>query len=192
MVRILKAYREVWSDEVKEFQLQERVNGVEIAVTAFFNGEKFIDYVNINFEHKKLFPGNFGPATGEMGTTMFWTKQSQLFDKTLKRMEPTLKKEGYVGSIDLNCIVNSTGIYPLEFTSRFGYPAISIQAEGMNSSIGDFLYNIADGKGDDIKVKKGFQIGIRILVPPYPFKDQKTFDSYSKDATVTFKNPKKN
>jgi hypothetical protein len=46
-------------------------------------------------------------------------------------MEPVLDSEGYVGYIDVNCIVNNHGIYPLEFTSRFGYPTISIQQAGM-------------------------------------------------------------
>ena len=42
-------------------------------------------------------------------------------------MEAKLAAERYVGYIDINCIVNNNGIYPLEFTARFGYPAISIQ-----------------------------------------------------------------
>jgi hypothetical protein len=46
-------------------------------------------------------------------------------------MTPKLREEGYIGFIDVNCIVNSNGIYPLEFTSRFGYPTISIQQEGL-------------------------------------------------------------
>jgi phosphoribosylamine--glycine ligase len=64
VVRMLEAYKRAFSDEIKIFQLQRRVTGVEVAVGAFFNGKKFITPVNINFEHKKLFPGNIGPPTG--------------------------------------------------------------------------------------------------------------------------------
>jgi phosphoribosylamine--glycine ligase len=53
-------------------------------------------------------------------------------------MEPKLAEEGYVGHIDVNCIVNHHGIYPLEFTS-LGYPTISIQQAGMITPIGQFL-----------------------------------------------------
>ncbi len=64
---------------------------------------------------------------------------------TLKKMEPRLRDERYVGYIDVNCMVNSNGIYPLEFTSRFGYPTISIQQEGMLTPIGEFFFRLAEG-----------------------------------------------
>ncbi|MFH1536390.1 MAG: phosphoribosylglycinamide synthetase C domain-containing protein [Patescibacteria group bacterium] len=187
VIRVLKAYQRVWSKKIKEFILQKRVQGIEVAVGAFFNGHNFIYPININFEHKKLFPGNVGPATGEMGTSMFWSGPNKLFNQTLKKMESTLAKVRYIGYIDINCIVNGNGIYPLEFTSRFGYPTISIQQEGMLTPIGDFFYRLANEEDFEFKVKKGFQIGIRLVVPPFPFKDKSTFDAYSKGATIVFK-----
>ena len=189
VVRVLEAYKRVWADTIKIFQLQNRVIGVEVAVGAFFNGSRFLHPININFEHKKLFPGNIGPATGEMGTSMFWSKPNRLFAATLEKMEKLLAREGYVGYIDLNCIVNGQGIYPLEFTSRFGYPTIQIQSDGLAMPLADFFYALASGSNEPIKVKKGFQIGVRVVVPPYPFKDKLTFDSYSKGATIVFKKP---
>ncbi len=133
VIRVLEAYKKSFPDEIRQFQLQRRVTGVEVAVGAFFNGKEFIYPLNVNFEHKKLFPGNIGPSTGEMGTAMFWSGPNKLFNSTLKKMEAKLASESYVGYIDLNCIVNGNGIYPLEFTARFGYPTISIQQEGMTT-----------------------------------------------------------
>jgi len=187
VIHVLEAYKKVWSKTIKVFQLQKRVSGVEIAVGAFFNGQKFIYPLNINFEHKKLFPGNIGPATGEMGTSTFWSGPNKLFNNTLLKMEEKLAQEGYVGYIDINCIVNGNGIYPLEFTARFGYPTISIQQESMITPMGEFLYLLACNQDPQLKVKKGFQIGVRLVVPPYPFSDKKIFDVYSKDATIVFK-----
>ena len=43
--------------------------------------------INVNFEHKKLFPGNIGPSTGEMGTAMFWSGPNRIFNNTLAKME---------------------------------------------------------------------------------------------------------
>jgi phosphoribosylamine---glycine ligase len=187
VVRVLEAYKKSFPDEIKVFQLQKRVTGVEVAIGAFFNGKEFAFPLNVNFEHKKLFPGNIGPSTGEMGTTMFWSGPNKLFNSTLKKMEPLLAREGYVGYVDLNCIVNGNGIYPLEFTSRFGYPTISIQQEGMSTPIGEFFHDLAAGTTNKFRVKSGFQLGVRIVVSPFPFDDDATFNSVSKNAAILFK-----
>ena len=188
VIQVLSDYSKAWSEKILQFQLQKRLSGVEVAVGAFFNGKEIVIYpINVNFEHKKLFPGNLGPSTGEMGTAMFWSGPNRLFNATLKKFETKLAEEGYVGYIDLNCIVNSHGIYPLEWTTRFGYPTISIQQEGMLEPISDFFYNLANGVADKIKVKSGFQIGVRIVVPPFPYTDDETFEVKSKDSVIYFK-----
>ncbi|MBI4098473.1 MAG: phosphoribosylamine--glycine ligase, partial [Candidatus Magasanikbacteria bacterium] len=125
----------------------------------------------------------------EMGTLMFWSGPNRLFNQTLKKLEPKFAEEGYVGYMDINCIVNGHGIYPLEFTSRFGYPTIFIQHEGMVTPIGEFLYELAAGHDPKLKVKSGFQIGVRLVVPPFPFTDKKTFEIKSKDSIIYFKKP---
>jgi phosphoribosylamine-glycine ligase len=113
---ILQLYKKNWGKKIKEFQLQKFISGVEVAVGAFFNGEDFIMPLNVNFEHKKMFPGELGPSTGEMGTALFSTSRSPIFEETLAKMKGKLAASGYVGYIDINCIVNSRGIYPLEWT----------------------------------------------------------------------------
>ena len=173
----------------KSFSSSAGWSGVEVAVGGFFNGKNFIYPININFEHKKLFPGDIGPPTGEMGTSMFWSGPNQLFNQTLLKMEPKLAEEGYVGYIDLNCIVNNNGIYPLEFTARFGYPTISIQQAGMITPIGQFFWISRTAPIQSSKMRSGFQIGVRIVVPPFPFDDDETFDSFSKNSAIIFKKP---
>lgn len=187
VIRVLKAYEKSWGNDFGNFQLQKKVKGVEISVAAFFNGNEFLYPINITFEHKKLFTKELGVSTGEMGTSMFWVKDSPIFDATLLKFQSTLAKHKFVGHIDINCIVNGKGIYPLEFTSRFGYPQISIQRAGLNEPIGQLLYNIASGLKFNIQVKKGFQVGAFIVVPPFPYEDKKTFSLFSKDAVVVFK-----
>ena len=187
IIRVLRAYEKTWGDQNWTFQLQRRVSGVEISASAFFNGREFVKPINITFEHKKLFPKELGVSTGEMGTSMFWTDENPIFDATLKKMEKTLAKEHFTGHIDLNCIVNGQGIYPLEFTSRFGYPQISIQRAAINEPFGQMLYRIAKGESFTINTKRGFQVGAYMVVPPFPYNDPKTFNLFSKDAVVVLK-----
>jgi phosphoribosylamine--glycine ligase len=189
VIHVLESYQAVYADTVKVFQLQRRMRGVEVAVGAFFNGNDFMLPININFEHKPLFPGNIGPATGEMGTCMYWSEPNRIFKATLAKLRDKLAEESYVGYIDVNCIVNGQGIYPLEFTARFGYPTISIQADGINMPMGDFLYGMASGTLTRFKTRKGFQIGLRIVVPPFPYDDPKTFSANSKDRVIIFRKP---
>jgi len=187
---LLEHNKKSWS-AIKSFQLQKFVAGVEVAVSAFFNGHDFIYPINVNFEHKKLFPGDLGPFTGEMGTLMYWDNSNNLFRATLGKMRDKLAESKYVGAIDVNCIVNGKGIYPLEFTSRFGYPTISIMMEGVQSPWGEFLYSIAKGEDYKLKTKRGFQIGVVIVVPPFPYHNAKEFEMY-KNTSIVFRKPNLN
>jgi len=192
VVTVLEHYKKKWASKIKVFLLQKYAQGVEVAVGAFFNGSDFVEPININFEHKRLFPNDIGPSTGEMGTSVYWCKPNQIFDLTLGRMREQLKASKYVGYIDINCIANGKGIWPLEWTSRFGYPTISIHMEGVLSEWGTFLSDIAHGKSTQLKCKRGYQVGVVIAVPPFPFEDEKAFRKYSEDATILFKKPNLN
>jgi phosphoribosylamine--glycine ligase len=184
---VLAHYKKNWSNKIRIFQIQKYASGVEVGVGAFFNGKDFVNPININFEHKRLFPGEIGPSTGEMGTSMLWSQRNRIFDMTLAKMKDRLVDAKYCGYIDINCIANSKSIYPLEFTSRFGYPTISIQMEGVTSEWGKSLYAMAGGEVSDLRTKKGFQVGVVVAVPPFPFNDERTFKKYSEDAAVLFK-----
>jgi len=190
LLELLRQNKNVWQKKAPIFQLQKFVSGVEVAVGAFFNGKDFILPVNVNFEHKRVFPGDIGPLTGEMGTLMFWSEPNKLFKMTLEKMKPGLIESGYIGYADINCIVNGKGIYPLEFTTRFGYPTISIQLEGILTPTGEWLYKLANGEQFELKTKKGFQIGVRVLVPTHlvSSKDKDTIEMYH-DLPILFKKP---
>jgi len=186
LIQVLSDYKKAYSKKIKTFQLQKKITGVEVAVGAFFNGKEFVLPICVNFENKKLFPGNLGPSTGEMGTHLFWSEPNVMFNQTLKKMEVKLAEEHYVGYIDINCIVNGNGIYPLEWTSRFGYPIVFIQQESMTTPIGEFLHDLAAGTSSRFRAKNGFHVGVRIVVPPFPFHDPKTFEIKSKDSVILF------
>ena len=188
LLEVLTHNKKSWAKKIKKFQLQKFVQGVEVAAGAFFNGKDFILPINVNFEHKKLFPGDIGPYTGEMGTLMYWNDSNKIFRATLEKMKSALAESGYAGYIDINCIANNNGIYPLEFTSRFGYPTISIQFEGILNPIGEWFYKMSHGEPYALRTKKGFQIGVVVAVPPFPYDDKNEIEIY-KDFSIIFKKP---
>ncbi len=185
LLLMLERYKKGWGAKIRSFQLQKFVTGVEVAVGAFFNGKDFVLPALVNFEHKRMFNDDIGPSTGEMGTSAFWSGENRLFRETLARMRDRL--QGYAGYFDINCIVNARGIFPLEFTSRFGYPTINLQVEGVLSKWGEFLWALAKGEPFDLRTKRGFQVAVVVAVPPFPFVDPDAFRKYSEDAVVLFK-----
>ena len=120
-------------------------------------------------------------------TGMFYTKDSPVFERTLLKTKEKLAASKYVGYIDINCIVNGKGIWPLEWTSRLGYPTISIQMEGITSEWGPLISDMAHGNETQLKTKKGYQIGVVVAIPPWPFEDEKAFKKYSEGATILFR-----
>ncbi len=185
VMTMLEHYKKSWATKIKSFQIQKYVAGVEIAIGAFFNGKDFVLPAFINFEHKRMFNDDIGPSTGEMGTSAFWAGENRLYRETLARIKERLA--GYVGYMDINCIGNARGIYPLEFTSRFGYPTINLQLEGVLSKWSEFLLALAKGESFELRTKKGFQVAVTVAVPPFPFVDPEAFRKYSEDAVVLFK-----
>jgi phosphoribosylamine--glycine ligase len=183
VLNMLEHYRK--GSKIRSFQIQKYADGVEVAVGAFFNGKDFILPAFVNFEHKRMCNGDIGPSTGEMGTSAFWSGGNLLFRETLGRMKDRI--QGYVGYIDINCIVNPRGIHPLEFTARFGYPTINLQIEGVLSKWGEFIEALARGEPFELRTKRGFQVCVVVGVPPFPFVDPDAFRRYSEDAVVLFK-----
>ena len=189
VLTMLEHYKNGWASKIKTFQLQKYASGVEVAIGAFFNGREFLQPVFVNFEHKRMFNDDIGPQTGEMGTAGFWYGPCTLFTQTLQKMKERLADAGYVGYMDINCIANNRGIFPLEFTCRFGYPTVNLQLEGVLSRWGEFLASLARGQTFNLRTKKGFQICVVIAVPPFPFVDPDSFKKFSEDAAVIFKKP---
>jgi phosphoribosylamine--glycine ligase len=53
----------------------------------------------------------------------------------------------------------------------------------------ELLYGIASGELSKLRARGGFQLGVRIVVPPFPFTDPERFESTSKDSVILFKTP---
>ena len=73
---------------------------------------------------------------------------------------------------------------------RFGYPTVSIHMEGVQSEWGTFLSDIAHGKPTQLKCKKGYQVGVVIAVPPFPFEDEKAFRSTPRMRRFSSRSPR--
>lgn len=153
------------------YVLQRRVIGVEIGVARYFNGHDWVGPVEINVEHKNLFPGDLGPKTYEMGTLLWYDgrENNRLFQEVLAPLKPYLRETGFRGDVDINCMVNEEGAWPMEATTRFGYPAVHAQMALHETPWGEFLKAVADGRSFDLQWRNGYAVAVFIAVPPFPY-----------------------
>lgn len=164
-----------WKREGKKFPqgfiLQELVKGVEFAVGGWIGPGGFAEGFEENWEEKRLFAGGVGPNCGEAGTVLRIVKSSKLAQKVLTPLEDKLVSLGYVGNVDVNCIVDDDGTpWPLEFTMRFGYPAINIET-ALHAEPIEFLAGLAAGKPPKTRRLNEIAVGVVCALPPYPYRE---------------------
>jgi phosphoribosylamine--glycine ligase len=151
------------------FILMDHIDGVEMGVGAYFNGESFITPACLDWEHKNFFPGGMGELTGEMGTVATFSRTGKFFALTLARMAPLLKANGYMGYININTIVNAQGIWPLEFTCRFGYPGFAVLEPLQATRWGALFGGMVRRDLSEMAVRPGYSVGIVLTTPPFPY-----------------------
>lgn len=142
-------------------------DSVEVSTEGWFNGDEWIAF-NHTFEEKKFMPGDVGKMTGCMGNLVIKAREDKLVQETVMRMTPALKKAGYRGPLDVNCIIKEDKLYALEFTSRLGYDAIEAQIAGMSENIGRLMLDVATGNKKHINMTNDWMIAIRLSRDPFP------------------------
>ena len=151
-----------------QMMLQERVDGIEMAVGGWFSRAGWSDYLCENFEEKKFMNDNLGQNTGEMGTTLRYVQRSKLFDDTLAPVTDYLHKIDYVGYVDMNTIIEKSGrAWPLEFTMRFGYPLNYIQEALHLGDPIEWMLDAVNGR-NTLRVSEDVAVGIVFTHGMYP------------------------
>jgi phosphoribosylamine--glycine ligase len=150
------------------FILQECQRGTEMGVSGWFGPGGFSKCIEEDFEEKKLMVGSLGPNTGEQGTIVRHVTKSKLFDKVLKPLEEQLHEIGYVGNINVNCIVTDTGQpWPLELTMRPGWPDFDILQAVIQGDPCEWMVDLLEGR-DTLSMDPRIAIGVVLTHGDYP------------------------
>ena len=117
-----------------------------------------------------------------MGTIVSYRGSGPLFDKVLAPLAPVLREGGYLGYLNVNLIANEHGLFPLEFTSRFGYPGYAI-CEALHEEPWEAVFRrMLDRSSLRMPTRAGFACGVVLCVPPFPYSHG--YEQLSKGAPV--------
>jgi len=153
----------------ERFVLMDFVEGIETGVGAYFDGRQFLLPACIDWEHKRFFAGDMGELTGEMGTVATFDSSARLFETCLKPLQPQLRQAGHVGYVNLNTIINDEGIWPLEFTCRFGYPGFAVLEPLQALAWGDLFRQMIARSDGSLATRDGFSACVVLTTPPFPW-----------------------
>ena len=164
-----------------DYILQKVIEGVEISTEGWFDGEKFVSF-NHTLEDKKLMTGGLGPAIGSQGNTV-WIKYDAngLLVREMSKLSSQLKKAGYVGPVDANCIISEQDKKPyfLEWTMRPGYDALYCLLTLYAGKISKFFEGYFKPN-----FHEGYASSQRITIPPFPYSEPSLLRDYAQGVEV--------
>ena len=169
MITRLRRWQDLGMNPKGEVMLQTFIPGEEMGVSRWMGKEGWIGPPCINWEHKKVMSGNYGPNCGEQGTVMAYVEKEKMFDDVVAPLEKPLRDLGHLGDMDINCIIDDKGkAWPLEFTTRPGWPAFNLMLEQHKGDPVQWMKDAIDGKNS---LQASYEIGVCVVLsqPDFPY-----------------------
>lgn len=152
-----------------KFILQDFIPGIEFAVGGWFGPAGFIEGWEENFEEKPFMNDGVGPGTGEQGTVLRFVKKSKLAREMLEPIADQLDRIGYVGCVDVNCIIDEDGKpWPLEHTMRPGWPSFNITMALLKGDPAAWMVDLLEGRDPHCFDLDTVAVGVVMSLPDYP------------------------
>jgi phosphoribosylamine--glycine ligase/phosphoribosylformylglycinamidine cyclo-ligase len=159
-----------------EVLIEERLNGQEVSLMAFTDGETIVPMLPAQ-DHKRLLDGDSGPNTGGMGayapTPIFMGHHMhEALELILKPAINGLRLEGkpFVGVLYAGLMLTLNGIYNLEFNCRFGDPETQAVLPLLETDLLDIADACVDSKLKNVNIhwRDGAAVCVVLASQGYP------------------------
>lgn len=150
--------KNIFGEAGKEIVIEEYLDGVEISVHAFCDGENVVMFPPSQ-DRKRIYKNDRGPNTGGMGTIapLPNISKEQLEEIKTKIVIPTiqgLKKidRTFIGVLFPGIMLTSNGPKVIEFNARFGDPETQSYIRILETDLVDIMLACIDGNLDKQEV----------------------------------------
>lgn len=140
------------------------------SVIAVTDGERYVLLPPAQ-DHKAVYDGDHGPNTGGMGAycpapVVDEAVLDHVRDVVFDRLLRGLRKEGlnYRGVIYAGLMINSEGIYVIEFNARFGDPETQCTMPVIDVDLGGLLFDAARGDIENPRVLKPAKWAVSVVL----------------------------
>ena len=161
-----------------EVVIEERVNGPEISLMAFTDGQTVVPMLPAQ-DHKRLLDGDHGPNTGGMGAyaPAPVCPPELIMEIVAEVLQPAvdgLRAGGcpFVGVLYAGLILTTDGIRVLEFNCRFGDPETEVILPLLETDLVEIAEACTGGNlaGTPIRWKDGAAVCVMLTSEGYPGK----------------------
>ena len=181
LISYLRFVQRYFSGRIDDFVLQTFVEGPIISTEFWVGPSGFIRPANHTVEVKKFLNDDLGPSTGCQGNIV-WMAEDDEIVALLEGIEKDLVEEGYIGPIDLNCILSEEGPRGLEWTPRFGLDAMPSLLSLILKDVGGTISDIVHGNTKTMDLYDAIAGGVRLTIPPYPIEPTNDVGKVLKEA----------
>jgi len=155
--------------EIVGWDKTKLTNGVNLYITTWFNGTKFVS-TYASLVYRRLMSGGHGPDLGCAGVLgNFWQPTDIVYSKILKPLESVLRRVNHRGCFHIHTLVSGEKFDVKGISASLSSPLSTLLFENSKNSSADVILRLLDENSKPIRPLEKWSAAILISVPPYPY-----------------------
>lgn len=142
--------------------VEDLVEGVEVRTAGWFNGRGWLEPFYHGFMDMEEAVGKMGRVGQSMGGVVVRSGGDSLVERMLMPLTKALQMMGYRGSVTITGFVNQQELFVVGIKLGMCFDELDAVLGGSRGSVGDLLFETAQGVGREIDVTRDKMAVIRV------------------------------